>query len=271
MTQENQNLLGKILIESYQHLSEDISTGYMLIDTSFQIIHANAFCRKFLDIPDANIVESLKVFKSMNKQAVQLINKRIYNTELLLKINDHIIEHCHNLMLHTLLPLNFIYFAVYQGRYISLLVNFIPVTDKEKNLAFIQVFISHYDFWGHTDLSELYNRDHAADNYMKIMNEDTLPIHLSERQAEIVFILAHGAGVREAAEQLKMSYGALTSTLKNYIYPKFNIHSNNIDDLVKKISKMGYAKLIPQSLCNPITVILDAKIREQYFYANLKR
>lgn len=267
----NNQELGKVLSDSYKYLNENTDTGYMLIDKDYQITHANAFCRKFLDISDAPMIDSITIFKSMNEQAIQLINKRIYNTELLLKINDYIIESCHNLMAHIMAPLSFIYFAVHQGKYISLLVNFVPIADNKNKLAFIQAFVSHYDFWGHTNLSELYDRDHAADNYIKIMNEDTLPINLSERQAEIVFILAHGAGVREAAEQLKMSYGALTSTLKNYIYPKFSIHTNNIDDLVKKISKMGYAKLIPQSLCNPITVILDAKIRKKYFYSNLKQ
>lgn len=162
MTQNNQEL-GKILTDSYKHLNENTDTGYMLIDKDYQITYANAFCRKFLDISDTQIVDSITIFKNMNKQAIQLINKRIYNSELLLGINNYITENCHNLMANILTPLDFIYFEVHQGKYISLLVNFIPITDNKNKLAFIQAFISRYDFWGHTDLSELYNRDHAAD------------------------------------------------------------------------------------------------------------
>lgn len=244
--QANFEQLKHMLINSYVSQSESMENGYMLVDTSYKILAVNEFCKKYFKLNEYNETNSIKMFERLNDISHRLMNPRIYDLKKLLKENNSIINNIH-LMVYKLNSLvNFIFFILYEQKFISLLINVVPVTDCNGAVKFIQFFFSQYDFWGYANMSEasLFNRTIKEVPYITLNEtKESLPVKLSMRQQEIVFLLAQGLGMRHTAELLRMSYGSLVSALRNSIYIKFKIHDNNVDLLIAKLIKFGYNKL----------------------------
>lgn len=260
--------LEQILINSYSFAnSSSINSGYLLMKReNLEIIFANKYCLEIFSLEKEKLpVNSLDVFRRINELAVSLMNERIYNRQKMTEKNNKQIEIIHEILLENI-PVRFIFYVLHQEKFHSLLANFIPVSDKNGKVIFIQAFFSQYDFWGWTNMSNLFDGDAAPKReYMYLGDDSKLPIKLSQRQLEIVFLLTFGASIRQIAEVLKISYGTLSSTLRNSIYPKFNMHTNEINELIQKAISYGYNRVIPQSLCRPELIILDSRLREQYF------
>ena len=149
--------LEQILISSYSFADfSSINSGYLLIKReNLEIIFANNYCLDILSLEKEELpVNSLDIFRRINELAVSLMNERIYNRQKMTEKNNMQIEIIYKLLLENM-PVRFIFYVLHQGKFHSLLANFIPVSDKNGEVIFIQAFFSQYDFWGWTNMSIL--------------------------------------------------------------------------------------------------------------------
>lgn len=262
------NLKKEFLIDSYSFIQAP-ENGYMLLAADSKILFANAFLQKSFSLPvNYQRLNSLKLFQKLNKEATELINKKIYDRQVILDMNNHMIVKIHEVVTTQLLSVQFVFFAVYQREFMSLLIHFVPVVYNNA-IQFIQVFTSNYDLWGiaRDNTTSLFNGDTRLETneYLRIMNRKNNPIstNLTARQEEIVFLLAHGIGLRQTAKTLMLSYGSLYNTIRNLILPKFNVSDSTTEELVEYLKALGYQKLVPQSLCRPLVILLDEQIRKK--------
>ena len=263
----NLSQLQQLLIDGYACVNDQIDSGYMLVDKQLKVVFANQYCHKHFDISvDNQFIDCIQLFGKLNQNAVKLMNPNIYNANNVLEKNNKIIDQIFEIVIKKNTSIRFVFFVLCNNKFQSLLVNLIPYSDSSGKPIFIQCFFSHYDFWGHTNTRHLFDstRSYKRD-YVYLGSTAELPIKLSPRQEEIVFVLSNNVGLRQTAEFLKISYGTLTSTLKNAIYIKFCIDHNDISLLVEKAVALGYNLIIPQSLVDPEIIILDLRIRELYF------
>lgn len=270
MSQIDNDKLKDFLIKAYSFDSYH-ETGYMLLDKNYNILFANSLCQEYFRLRHVRQPNSVELFQKLNKSALKPINRRIYDHNLLLQINNHLTGRIHEVVKTQLTPIQFIFFILYCDEYKSLQVHFVPVSGSD-GVEFIQVFISDYDTWGiGRSIGMVLNGDSEikSEEYLKIMNKTNRPdIPLTTRQEEIVFLLAlnFNLGLREIAKILKISYGSLAVTLKSLIFPKFNVPlETSTQDFINILRSYGYHNLIPQSLCRPMVTILDLKLREKFF------
>lgn len=270
MSRIDNDKLKDFLIKAY---SFDIysETGYMLMDKDYNILFANSLCQEYFRLRYVRQSNSVELFQKLNKSALKPINRRLYDHNLLLQINNYMTSRIHEVVKTYAIPIQFVFFILYCEEYKSLQVHFVPVSGSE-GVEFIQVFISDYDMWGiGRNVGMVLNGDSEikSEEYLKIMNKTNRPnIPLTTRQEEIVFLLALGfnLGLREIAKILKISYGSLAVTLKSLIFPKFNVPiETTTQDFINILRGYGYHNLIPQSLCRPMITILDLKLREKFF------
>lgn len=263
----NDEQLKSILINSYSFGNNEPGNGYLLINVDREVIHANEFCCRYFDLDGSLLpVNSQWLFNELNANAISKINGQVFDKKLLQNQNEHIIAAIHEVVFKNNIPVTVIFYVLYDNKVISLSGNFVPLSNSSGVVRFVQVFFSQYDFWGWTDIFSMSQESSSIrQNYMYLGDHSALPIKLSPRQQEIVFLLSLGAGMRQVAEVLKIQYGTLTGALRNSIYPKFNILDNDANKFIGKAIALGYNAVIPQSLCRPLIVILDSRIREQYF------
>jgi len=270
MSQIDNDKLKDFLIKAYS-FDSDSEAGYMLLDKNYNILFANTVCQEYFRLRYLRQTNSVELFQKLNISVLKPINRRIYDFNLLLQINNYQTGRIHEVVKTHSIPVQFIFFILYRDEYKSLQVHFVPVSGSD-GVEFIQVFISDYDMWGiGRNVGMVLNGDSEikSEEYLKIMNKTNRPdIPLTTRQEEIVFLLALGfnLGLREIAKILKISYGSLAVTLKSLIFPKFNVPiETSTQDFINILRGYGYHNLIPQSLCRPMITILDLKLREKFF------
>jgi len=245
-------------------LWENASTGYMLVDKDNTILYANDWCVRYFSIDLSHHKDSIILYKEINASTLEMANRRVMNYEQMLFLQNFAIDRIYQIVVTDKIPVQFIYFILKDGHFISLLVHFIPVLANDGSVIAMQQFISRYDMWGIVDSSDLFSD--KPQQYISLINSnDNLPVKLSSRQQEIMFLLTNNIGVRTVAQILKVSYGSVSKIIRDYICPKFNIDDADTTKLVSIARKMGYNKFVPQSLCNPCLVILDVSLRNKYF------
>jgi len=257
----NNTDIANVLTNIHQNAS---TSGYILVDNLFKILFINDFCHKILDSLDlCKFKDSISLFKNLNIQTLKLANKKLIDCKAQLKINDDIITKVHSIIISENIATSLVFFAACDEEIQSLLINFVPICDLANKVTFIQVFISRYDYWSAANIFNGYNKQGKL---VRIMNKTNRPnICLSTRQEEIVFLISLGIGLRQTAQILNITYGSLTSTIRERLCHKFNVPPSNTGLLIQKLTDLGYNELVPQSLCIPKTIILDSQICNKYF------
>ena len=150
------------------------------------------------------------------------------------------------------------------GDYQSRLITYIPLFADNGEVMGIQSIAVAYNLFGVQDyLNLLQNK--PLEDFMIQSNQMSLPIQLTRRQHEVLFLIANGLSQTEAANILGIQRGTLSSIVANFLCPKFDIAGANTKLLIEKAIEMGYHRQTPQSLCSPYILILDKDLRDRAF------
>lgn len=120
----------------------------------------------------------------------------------------------------------------------------------------VELTLNEFDVFGINDYLDGFDNK-SLDIPSSITTVDTLPIPLTARQHEIIFLITLGLSQREAAQILKISRSTIAKTLIE-ISDKFGIYGNDTSKLIAKARKLNIHKQIPSSLCKPWVIVLDA-------------
>lgn len=238
--------------------------GFMEVGLDYTIISADEYCQQCFGNAQLVGANCLEAYQKINAETLMAANRRVSNYEQILFLQNMATARIHQIVLEDKIPIQFVYFILDNDEFRSLLVHFVPRIADNGTVAGIQQFFSGYDLWGIADVTDLFNNN--LQQYIVLASRGyELPIKLSTRQHEIVYLLTQGFGVRQLAQVLKISYGTVSKTLREHIYSKFDVRGADLDQLIAKAKSLGYHLYVPQSLCYPCLIILDAKIRDTYF------
>lgn len=241
----------------------DVNSGFMLVDADYNILFANKSVNRYFSEDNIIGLTSISLFKKASTLASEFTAKHFLDHMQLDEENATILK-LHQIVIKDKIPVQFVYIILDNNELRSLLFHFVPVFYDNKEVIAIQQMVSEHSLWGIVDGLDLFKT--TRHKFLMIMNkEHDLPIKLSPRQHEIIFLLTQNISQRSIAQILKISYGNLSKILRDTICPKFNIHDANTEYLVYLAIQMGYNAFIPQSLCKSGVIAMDYTIREKYF------
>lgn len=119
----------------------------------------------------------------------------------------------------------------------------------------VELTLNEFDVFGINDYLDGFDSK-SLGTPSSITNSDNLPIPLTQRQHEIIFLIALGLSQRESGQILKISRSTIAKTLIE-ISDKFEIYSSDTSKLIAKARKLNIHKQIPSSLCKPWVIVLD--------------
>jgi hypothetical protein len=187
--------------------------------------------------PDKNIIPILKSCPP---------DKALYAIEVFKKIAQ-----LRQAVLARGLPINIILIHPFNCTFKThLLINFIPVFHPKGNVIAVQMFMHSFTLFGIYDYLSGNNEFNMP---TIISNPNQLPIPLSARQHEILFLLIIGLSQYDIAEILNIGRSTVSKTILDTLCPRFNVHGNT-QNLIANALKSGMNKYIPVSLCRPLIV-----------------
>lgn len=153
----------------------------------------------------------------------------------------------------------------YNNTFEAMLINNLPICAPDGEVVALQAIATKYKLFGLYDyLKQMHNSIEKPYEY-KITKGTQLPIKLSKREHEILFILMAGISQYEAAQFLNITRGTVSKILTDKICPKFGVHGSNTKLLVEKAKKLQLDKFMPASFFRPNVIIMDTSIIEEYF------
>ncbi|MBX9597160.1 MAG: hypothetical protein K2X04_01135 [Burkholderiales bacterium] len=166
------------------------------------------------------------------------------------------------IVIHHKIPVNFISLIPRDNIFSSRLVSYVPVFHDSGELVALQTYSSNCNLFGINEYLTILQEKNLEPVTIK---EYDLPIKLTTRQHEVLFLLVRGLSQRQAADVLEISRGNLAKITVESICPKFNIFDADTSELIDRAIKLAYHRYIPQSLCRPCIIILDNDIIDSYF------
>ena len=94
------------------------------------------------------------------------------------------------------------------------------------------------------------------------LKDSQLPIQLSPRQHEMLYLIVHGFPQEYIAQMLQIQRGTLARIVSEHICPKFGIHGSNTKLLMEKAINLGFKNFIPKSLWYWGVIIPDPEIAQ---------
>lgn len=88
----------------------------------------------------------------------------------------------------------------------------------------------------------------------------TIPEQLSEREQEILFLLASGMTQQQIAQVLNKGRGTIGVIIKNQLSTKFGIIGSNTKLLAQIAYEYGFHKKMPKSLWRPSVLIMGDEL-----------
>lgn len=158
-------------------------------------------------------------------------------------------------------PVSFISLIPRGNIFSSRLVSYIPVFHDSGELVALQTYSSYCNLFGITEYLTILQEKDLEPVTIKAYD---LPIKLTPRQHEILFLLVRGLSQRQAADVLNISRGNLAKITVESICPKFEIFDADTGELIDRAIKLGYHKYIPQSLCRASIIVLDNDIIDAF-------
>lgn len=158
--------------------------------------------------------------------------------------------------------INYIDVIPYKKHYSATIVTHIPIINPATgNVVATQAIGNNFYLYGITDYI---NNIHSEQNLVPL-KPFTENINLSQRQHEVLFLLAVGLSQIEISKVLGIARGTVSSIITHQLATKFNLINGDARKLVEHAYSLGLDKYIPPSLYKPRIIILDDEVEQKYF------
>lgn len=160
--------------------------------------------------------------------------------------------------------INYIDVISYKKHYSATIVTHTPIFNPATgNVVATQAIGNNFYLYGITDFINNIHKD--KEQSLVPLKAFTENINLSQRQHEVLFLLAVGLSQMEIAKVLGITRGTVSSIITHQLTIKFNLVNADAKKLVEHAYKLGLDKYIPPSLYKPRIIILDDEIEQKYF------
>ena len=245
---------------------QELPVNAMLNDYSGNILAVNSLCQSnfgtenIIGLTDALLLKKFNV--SLNDDD-NVFHEYIDSAcDSLMHIHQLVIQNKAFIKTLIIMPLN--------NEIRSLIFNYIPIFHENGDVVAVQKIISEFGFFGLGDYLNLLH-DKKPQSLKIVPKNYKMPIKLSRRQHEMLFLLTNGINQSNIARILNVSRTAVAKTISEVICPKFAIHDGNLDKLIAKATTMNFKKYIPQSLCKICAIVFAYKALNSKLEINLLR
>lgn len=147
-----------------------------------------------------------------------------------------------------------------------IMTNIEPIFHNNGEIIAVKLTINNFILLGLREyLLEYYNSTSKSPPLGIIQDHKKLPIQITQRQHEILFLIAIGLPQCSVADVLNISRGAVAKTLYHRIASKLKLETRNEFELMQSIKQLNIHKYIPKSLCRPWVI----KLHVYNFFAYL--
>ncbi len=168
-----------------------------------------------------------------------------------------------NRVIETKMPINAILIHPFQKiNETSLLLQYIPLFHPSGQVIAVQSYLRNFKMFGIHDYLSGYEKN-FLDVPKVIMDINELPLDITERQHEVIFLLTTGMTQRQTAELLNVNRGTIAKMVSETICPKFGIYDSNSQKLIDKARELNLHRYIPPNLCKPWIIVLSDDNEEE--------
>ncbi len=154
---------------------------------------------------------------------------------------------------------NFIDLLPYNDRFIAYLITYVPIFHPSGEVIGIQSFATNVPFFSHHDyMQNILGYPSSANK-----TSDVYPIKLTEREHEILFLLANSIPPDQMTQILGIQRSTISNIIAKQISKKFGLTGSNSKLLAQLAVEQGYHKAIPESLSKPYIIILDENLAKE--------
>lgn len=154
---------------------------------------------------------------------------------------------------------NFIDLLPYNDRFIAYLITYVPIFHPSGEVIGIQSFATSAPFFSHHDYMQNIIGYSSSTN----IASDSSSIKLTEREHEILFLLANSIPHEQMTQILGIRRSTISNIIAKQISKKFGLTGSNSKALAQLAIEHGYHKAIPESLSKPYIIILDEKLAKE--------
>lgn len=148
---------------------------------------------------------------------------------------------------------NFIDLLPYNNIFKSFLVTYIPIYHPNREIIALQSFATETRFFGFQDHLDIF------ENNERLSTSQTHTQKLSQREHEVLFLLANGVTQEQSAQILGVSRSTISTLIMN-LCCKFDISGSNTKLLSKIAIQDGYYQNIPKTLWKPCVIVLEPEL-----------
>lgn len=158
--------------------------------------------------------------------------------------------------------INYIDILPYKNMYNASLVTHMPIFNPNTGkVVATQTIGTNFHLYGMID----YLNKLSEEQDLHTLSTLPLPLHISPRQHEVLFLLLVGLSQSEIAGVLDITRGTVSAIITHQLSHKLGSTTSSTQELIDKALKLGLEKCIPQSLNEPRIIVLDNDIRHRYF------
>lgn len=184
----------------------------------------------------------------------ELIHKvfDVYTTEFAKYIHEYADRVCklQDQIFATGKVISFIDLLPYGGKFSTFLINYIPIFHPSGEVIAIQSFAIESRFFSHQKfLLQLVDFDEIS--------LDNKKINLTQREQEIMFLLANGISQEQMAQILNIQRSTIANIIAKQLCVKFGLAGSNSKNLAKIALRCDFHQVIPRSLYRPFIIILN--------------
>lgn len=251
-TIEKQQYMQNVLVPNFQHIVKN-NVHASIFDHDLKLKICTDLSAQSLGFESWKEIENLSYLDCYNDDIMAKVFGTFYseqNKAILISHAQRIIQ----LQKHAIATGTIIYFIdllPYNNIFTSFMVTFLPMYHDSGEIVALQSISIENKFFNFQDYL---NND-------GIFKLKTSSVRLTEREDEVIFLLANSITQEKIGQLLKISRSTVASCI-NQLCLKFDIAGSNTKLLSELATKYGYHTNIPKSLWKPNIIILDDQIAQ---------
>lgn len=251
-TAEKIQYMNNVLIPNFKHIVKN-NVHASIFDDKLKLKICTDISAQSLGFESWKDMEDMSYLDHENSALMEKVFGKFYSEEnkpMLVSHAQRIVQ----LQKHTLATGTIIYFIdllPYNNIFTSFMVTFLPIYHDSGEIVALQSVAIENKFFNFQDYL---NND-------GIFKLKTSSIKLTEREDEVIFLLANSVTQEKIGQLLKISRSTVASCI-NQLCLKFSIAGSNTKLLSELATQYSYHTSVPKSLWKPNIIILDDEIAQ---------
>lgn len=196
--------------------------------------------------------QGLSIKEHTNEEKIRKVFGALYTPEFARLIHCYAEDVCklQNQVFKSGKMISFMDLLPYGGKFSSFLINYIPIFHPCGEVIAIQSFAI---------ASRLFS---SQEFLLQIMEDDEINcgenrINLTQREQEIIFLVANGITQEQIAQILNLHRSTIANIISKQLCVKFGLAGSRTKDLAKIAIQYEFHQKIPRSLYRPFIVVLN--------------